>query len=387
MGKKMKLREARRRKADDIACAVLEAHSKRDVRPRAAERFDDFRDKYRDKIAALRTYALRAPDDWRCRIKSRCDDKRFVDLVRFAFARYRVAAHLERLWIEDFAGDFVDRLTPLDCDPAFRHNGALLRRWYVVAAQGGSLYKLHASPYLTKLETHHFLTAPDEVTSTQQAFWYAVARAQSDSVELARRISESSLRNYSIASAWLKEVARFFARNPVPLYEINDLVDYLRMAKTEDANFSLKGRTLQTLQRRKDEWHRALRKSNVIGGGAWPGRPIPDVDYEAGSENKKARWHFRQIKTGNELFREGQRMHHCVASYKGLCLEGEISIWSLTCEFPLGHINRGITMEVRKSGIIVQCRGFANRLPYANEVAMVKRWALDHGLRWAAIER
>src|SRR5215813_1313578 len=381
MGKKLRLREARRRIAERAVCSVLEAHSKRDVRPRAVERYGDFNAEYRDKIAALRTYALRAPEDWRCQIKSRSKDKRFIDLVRFAFARYRVAAHLERLWIEDFAGDFLYE------DPVFRHNVSLLRRWYVVAAQGGSLYKQHASPYLTKLETHHFLTTPEEVTSTQQAFWYAVARAQSDSAELARRISESNLRSYSIASTWWKEVARFFARNPVPLAEINDVVDYLRVAKTEDANFSLKGRSLQALQRRKEEWHRALRKSNAIGGGTWAGRPIPDVDYEAGSKNNKAIWHFRQIKTGNELFREGQRMHHCVAAYKRSCIEGEISIWSLSCEFPLGRVNRGVTMEVGKDGAIVQCRGFANRLPYANEVSVVKRWANDYGLRWNAIER
>jgi PcfJ-like protein len=387
MGKKLRLREARRRGAERVVCAILEEHSRRNLRPRAAERYDDFKGKYRDKIQVLRGYAVREPELWRCRIKSRSDDKRFLDLVRFAFARYRVAAHLEQAWIDDCTDDFVDRVTPLADIPQQRHQATDLRRWYLVASQGGSLYKLHASPYLTKLETHHFLTTPDEVTSSQQAFWYAVARAQSDSAELARRISESNLRNHSIASTWWKEVARLFARNPAPLHEINDLIDFLRVAKTEDAGFSLKGRTLQTLQRRKEEWHRALRKSNAIGGGAWPGRPLPDVDYEAGSEHKKAIWHFRQIKTGNELFREGQRMHHCVASYKSLCMNGEISIWSLTCEFPLGHINRGVTMEVYKDGAIVQCRGFSNRLPYGNEVAMVKRWALDYGLRWAAIER
>src|SRR5215467_972164 len=193
MGKKLKSREARRRDVERAICAVLEAHSKRDVGPRAIERYDDFKTEYRDKIKALRSYALRAPEDWRCQIKSRSEEKRFIDLVRFAFARYRVAAHLERLWIEDFAGDFVDRLIPLDDDPVFRRDALLLCRWYLVAAQGGSLYKQHASPYLTKLETHHFLTPPEEVTSSQQAFWYAVARAQSDSAELAVRISESSL--------------------------------------------------------------------------------------------------------------------------------------------------------------------------------------------------
>ena len=182
-------------------------------------------------------------------------------------------------------------------------------------------------------------------------------------------------------------MARFFARNPVPLHEMNDLIDYLRVAKTENAGMSLKGRSLHALQRRREEWHRALRKHNAIGGGSWAGRPIPDVDYEAGSEKKKALWRFRQIKTGTELFREGQRMHHCVASYKLRCMNEQVSIWSLTTEFPLGHINRGVTIEVRKDGAIVQCRGFANRLPHGNEVAAVKRWANEHGLRWAAIER
>ena len=181
-------------------------------------------------------------------------------------------------------------------------------------------------------------------------------------------------------------MARFFARNPVPLHEMNDLIDYLRVAKTEDAGFSLKGRSIQALQRRKEEWHQALRKSNAIGGGVWAGRAIPDVEYATGGENK-AIWRLRQIKTGNELFREGQRMHHCVATYKGFCMEGKISIWSLSCEFPLGRVNRGVTMEVRKDGAIVQCRGFANRLPYANEVSVVKRWANDYGLRWDALER
>ena len=31
---------------------------------------------------------------------------------------------------------------------------------------------------------------------------------------------------------------------------------------------------------------------------------------------------------------------------------------------------------------IVQCRGFANRLPLINERAIVQRWADDNGLAW-----
>jgi hypothetical protein len=56
-------------------------------------------------------------------------------------------------------------------------------------------------------------------------------------------------------------------------------------------------------------------------------------------------------------------MHHCVASYLSRCMEGSVSVWSLTCEFPPGKLNRGVTVELADWGEIVQCRGFANRRP------------------------
>src|SRR5262249_46648906 len=153
------------------------------------------------------------------------------------------AAHLENAWTDVFTDDFVDRIGYLP-DPAPDWNRPDLRRWYLVAAQGGSLYRHHTSAYLTKLETHHFLNAPDDVTWSQQALWYAVARAQTERIEIACRIGQSQLIRHSIASSWWREVARFFARNPVPLPEMNDLIDYLRIAKNENAGMSLKGRSL-----------------------------------------------------------------------------------------------------------------------------------------------
>jgi hypothetical protein len=240
---------------------------------------------------------------------------------------------------------------------------------------------------MSKLEAHHFLAAPDDLISAKRAFWYAFARAQTDDKRTALDVSHSKLQDFSVASSFWKETARYFAHNPITIREMNDVIDFLLAAKQEDDRFSLKGRSLAALRRRMEEWHRALRKQRTICGGAWPGRPLPDVDYKTGSEHRRAMWRFRQIKTGNDLFKEGQRMHHCVASYKSLCLNGLVSIWSLTCEYPLGKLNKGVTMEIRQDGAIVQCRGFANRLPYDNEVAMVKRWAGEHGLTWRSLQR
>jgi hypothetical protein len=388
--KRYRLRLAQRRRDGEIARALLTSHSQSEAcaETHAAACFRDFSGDYRARVDALRGYALRAPQDWRCRLKSKSEEKRFLDLVRFAFARYRVPAHLEQAWLLDVvADDFVDKITlPGGPDPA-RINAIDLRRWYLVAAQGGSLYKQEAHPYLSKQECHHFLTAPDDVGSLRRAMWYAVARAQTESRDAALKVARSKITDYSIASSWWKEVARFFARNTTTVHAANDFVDFLYVTKQQDEAFTLKGRTLATLRRRMEDWHRSLRRSQSVGGGAWAGSPLPDVEYRTGKEHHQAIWRFRQIKTGEELFREGERMHHCVASYKFACVNGDVSIWSLTSEFPIGHRNRGVTIELMKSGRIVQCRGFGNRLPYANEVTMVKRWAREHALTWAAMER
>ncbi len=79
-------------------------------------------------------------------------------------------------------------------------------------------------------------------------------------------------------------------------------------------------------------------------------------------------------------------MRHCVASYKASCLDGQTSIWSVTCEYPIGQVNRSVTLELRGE-TLVQCRGFANRPPYDNEATIVKRWAEDNGLIWRSRER
>ena len=388
MGKKMRLRETRRLEAELRVCAVLEANSRRDARLRAPEHFHEFKPEYREKIAALREHALRAPEDWHCRIKSRSEERRFIDLVRFAFARYPVARHLEQAWFTPVEDDYIDRDVSRPSPFKFHKRRVPdLRRWYIIATQGGSLYKADAHRFLTKQETHHFLTAPDVILSSKQAFWYGLARAATESDDIALKISRSKIAAYSIASTYWKEIARFFARNPLSVPAMDDLADYLLAARQENREFTLKGRTLASLQRKMEDWHRELRREQTICGGAWAGSPLPDVDYAAGSKEKPATWRFRQIKTGNALFREGERMHHCVVTYKGACLRGDISIWSLTCEFPIGQVNRGVTMEVTKDGRIVQCRGFANRLPYGNEVTMVKRWAQEHALTWASPER
>src|SRR5262249_3858988 len=159
-------------------------------------------------------------------------------------------------------------------------------------------------------------TAPKDVPSSQHAFWYAFARAQGADLNVALQIARTRLTGFPVVMPFWKDVARFFACNPISIPEMNDLIDFFQAANEQDVEFSLKGRSLAALRRRMAEWHRALRRRDIVCGGSWEGYPLPDVEYEAGGKDRRAIWHFKQIKTGNDLFKEGQRMHHCVVTYK-----------------------------------------------------------------------
>ena len=374
MGKRTKLREAQRHATEQAMAARLRAHSRTDNGPAFIVRYGDFPPAYQERIEPYRALAVRQPEDWRCRLRCRAPERRFLELVEFTFARYPVADHLKNAWIAtaDARHQLAVALDIARADD--RHD---LRRWYIIAASGGSLYKEATHRYLTKLETHHFVGAPAEVSSTLRAFWYAIARAEGEE-PAACKVARSKLVAYPVTSAFWREVARFFARHCIAVLEMNDLVDYIHVTRLQDPRFSLKGRSLPALRRRMAEWHRVLQE--VEGGGRWYGHRLPDAVY--GDSRGQPVWRFRQIKTGEELADEGRRMGHCVASYKEQCANGLSSIWSLSHECPSSQVENRLTIELACNRTIVQCRGPHNRGADAEEIAVVKRWAADQGLSW-----
>ena len=189
------------------------------------------------------------------------------------------------------------------------------------------------------------LNAPPNVASTTRAFWYAAAMAANEDVETAERVSRTKVATFPITCKFWKDVARFFARNPAPVLEMNALIDYLQVAKDMDATYDVHGRSLPSLRRQMAGWHRKLRETNTLDTDKWQGQPIPDAIYRTDGENGAATWRLHQITNGKELVSEGMRMQHCVVAYKSQCMQGLSSIWSLTCEYPAGKFNRGITVE------------------------------------------
>lgn len=374
MGKKTKLREAQRHVAEQALRERLRARRRTEPRQGFISNFAEFAPAYRARVELYRPYALHAPEGWSCGLRVRCPQRRFLDLVKFTFARFPVPLHLEQAWIAGLDGAAVQQ------EPVAFEPGRLdYCRWYILAAQGKSLFREVTHHFdISKRETHYFLNAPSQVATPIRAFWYAIAMAANPDTEVALRVSRTRLAAHPVAWKFWQDAARFFACNPLPILEMNEFIDYFQAAKDLDDTFEVHGRTVSSLRRRMAERRAAERLTTQ----RWAGRPIPDAVYRTEGEHGPAIWRMHQITNDGELFREGERMRHCIFSYRESCMESTSSIWSLTCEHLSGIFHRGITVEVDDGGAIVQCRGFANRAPYENELAIVSRWAGDYGLRF-----
>jgi hypothetical protein len=264
---------------------------------------------------------------------------------------------------------------------------SVLADWYIAAAQGQSLYKLHTRGILSKKETHLLLQAPNNY-SCKQALWWAKAMATRDDVGVAHRIANSAFNTRfgidTILDEFWVSVMHFFVRNPVEINELNNLFDFLMDEHRENENFKMKGRSLESIRRKSDVWHRLQIKKSKIGGGSWEGLPIEDWKATTGRQPNKTVWLVHQITTGNELVKEGQRMRHCVSSYKRPCMEGRTAIFTVSSVTSGWKEKRNLTIEVDMSKWkIVQIAGLANRRATGAENSIVRFWARTHDLQLA----
>lgn len=326
--------------------------------------------------------AVREPHSWHPQMKTRDAARLRLAAARHLFALYPVPDMLEHIWVND-AGLAAEEVR-------------LRRHWYVVAARGGSLYKAGAGQWLTRKEVHTFLNPPAGL-GFDDAFWFAIARSYVDEPGPAMRIARSKIaRTPRGEIAFWREVARFFCVNSSPVETIDDLCDYLAECRRRDLSYRIEGRTLASLGRRMQEWHRdiaaierieairrraagraAFRGANASAPAHWSGSPLADWEWAPSAADAKAkgeRFVVRQLKQAEDLVMESRAMRHCVSTYAGKCIAGHASIWSLR-RCTKDRIDRLLTIEVDPQGRAVQVRGLANRLAHADERKVLERWA------------
>ncbi|PHP68316.1 hypothetical protein CSC94_06620 [Zhengella mangrovi] len=335
---------------------------------------------------------VRAGDGWSPRLKTRNPARLRLAAARHLFAVYPVPEPLERIWLDDAGLEEAEV--------------RLRKRWYVIVARGGSLYKEAARSLLTKKQVHRFLNPPGRLSFTE-AFWHAIAGSFTGDGGIALRIARSKIgRTPRAELAFWRDVARFFAVNPVSLEEIDDLCDFLAARHRRDRGWSLDGRTLASVRRLAAEWHRdvaavarieAARRRFVEAerhrggadrgeGGRWKGAAIADWSWQPSGKDaryRKEAYAFVQLRSAEDLVHESRIMHHCVWTYAAKCISGQASIWSMR-HVAAGQSTRLLTIELDRGNRAVQVRGFANRTAKPDERKVLERWARARGIHLPA---
>ncbi|MBR0709500.1 PcfJ domain-containing protein [Bradyrhizobium liaoningense] len=331
---------------------------------------------------------VRDAEAWKPRMKTRDAARLRLAAARYLFARYPVAEHLEQIWI-DGAGLGADEIR-------------LRKRWYIVAAGGGSLYAAGAADRMSRKEVHAFLNPLGNV-GFEAAIWQAIARSYANDPGIALRIARTRITQTPRAEhGFWREVVRFFCAYPTTIEEMDDLYDYLAACYRRNRKFSLKGRSLVSLGRQMHEWHRDLdaiarieaarRRAEALQNRArglaaepvdeaWRGAAIADWSWTNSSKDRAKREEYVvvQLRTADDLVAETRGMRHCVASYATKCIAGHASIWSLRRRAG-GSVQRLLTIELDPRSRAVQVRGFANRPPLAEESKILERWAQARGI-------
>ena len=143
-----------------------------------------------------------------------------------------------------------------------------------------------------------------------------------------------------------------------------------------DPGFSLEGRTVASVLRLMEAWHRGL------GLGAsrreWAPSGLRPMTVEIPTDDPDApptRWELVELTSAALLRAEGAALKHCVASYGRRCVTGDSRIWSLRRRRE-GDATPVLTIEVDpRRKVVVQVRGRYNRAPIGRSWQLVQTWA------------
>ncbi len=338
---------------------------------------------YIEGIAAIANHAenwLRPLETWQ--VKSHNRDRQFAELARHLFAEYHVPTFMEQVW-------FTENET--------------YQNWYKHIGAGQNIRTAPDIPTsLTKKMAHHFLQAPKQYTVEEALRWGQVHALGGD-----RRLADALrgtrlIGDFGNDDFWLN-VFRFFIANPMlDVSHVHPIIDFIWNQKFENRhifvergvaedigpaqpNFSMRGRTPETLLRQVDEWHTELGRETRMGNLQWAHSDIGEFQLRQGSKEKRNLkfWYIRELLSTGELSDEGRRMGHCVRSYAKSCHAGQKSIWTMEREDADGR-RKVLTIELLLADkVIRQVRGRRNRIPTLSEKSILDRWAANEKLKIA----
>ena len=269
------------------------------------------------------------------------------------------------------------------------------RRWFVAHSRGASFRSLNLPIVMTRKMEHIFLASQDHMP-IEHAIRNAELLALGTPVEFVKAIMATRLATDLRHGEFWRTVWMFFIANAGDLdpTQIGPMIDYIEAVRNDRVEtpefglpqpaFSMKGRTVQSMLRLMQAWHRSL----GVGSPAfsWMRSPFGPLLLEEPSwdgREKPRRWQMMELTNSAQLRREGAALHHCVASYAVRCYRGSSSIWSLRM-WQGEAIHHVLTVEVDpRRRAVVQARGWANREASGKSLQLLQDWAVRERLRMA----
>jgi hypothetical protein len=317
---------------------------------------------------------VRAPEDFRP--TSEHGAEQVVELVRHLLERYPTPG-----WLH----------APLTPRRGLRLSSAPFE-WYLHVAQGGNLRTAPQLPFpLTRRGAHEAMLAPTKLAPHQALlFGHLRACGGQDAVVL-EILTRVGTRSVVIDPVWL-ELYEKIARTPdMPAHQVRPLCDYVeyrRFRCERRDHFVLREHGVRSLLKRMEEWHTELRAAafqrqlaartfRFAFDERWPSQ-LTDAELEGDCEH--GAFVVTELRSAKELFEEGQRMHHCVATYTASAGSGTVSIWSLRLKREQREIGRVTIRVAVASREIVEARRFANQKIQPHEQRVLQRWAAKSGL-------
>ena len=275
------------------------------------------------------------------------------------------------------------------------------REWFVAHGRGARFRSLDLPIVLTSRMEHIFLASRDHL-SVEHAMRRAELLALGASDALVRTVLATEPGTDLRHGAFWRTVWTFLIENEQAIdpAQVAPLIEFVHSVRhrsitveTPDGvarrdppqpSFSMKGRTVPSMLRLMQDWHRSL--GTTWGGLTWHPSPLRPMVVEEPGEDLSAPpavWRMTELTSGEQLRAEGSALHHCVSSYADRCWRGVSEIWSLRVQRG-DRIRPVLTVEVdRRRRAVVQARGWGNRLASGKSLPMLQRWALREQVRLA----
>jgi len=334
-------------------------------------------------LARFRTAHVRSAPEWAGTLSSW--RPAISSLAQHLTGRYQVPAFMSSVW------------------HAVDSDGDRKRAWVIAHSRGARFRSLDLPINMTRKMERIFLASQDHL-ALEPALRRAELLALGMPLDFVKAILSTRLATDLRNGQFWRTVWMFIISHSkeIDATQIGPMIDYIQAIRhdrisvetpegiTEIAppqpDFSIKGRTMASMLRLMQQWHRSLGRAFAGARSSWarsPFRPWMVEEPARHESDLPKRWQIVELTNSAQLRQEGVALHHCVASYAHLCLRGNSSIWSLR-RWQGEKIRPVLTIEVDpKRRVVIQARGKANRSVSGKPRRLLHEWATREALQMA----